>query len=431
MMKRKLSNIEHVLDGNFGCAVRLEGSFSQDQLRSALRRVQRKHPALRALIRSEPDGLYYEADCAPEIPLRVLRRVNEDHYRRECETELVTEFAYDQPQLRAIWLQSERESDLLLTTSHRICDGMSILIIVREVLRSLHSDQELIPYEPITTQDIIGDYQPPWKSKLTALLLNGLLRMIPSSRRAPDNNEHYLEWKADRALSDALKKRCKAEGVVLHAALVIALEYALFAVFGEKFPKWIANQIDPRKKRFAALKDDMLFFGGGGFKVRTEQPSDVEFWARARKIHQEMRGLIAEEILKIPGRFHFFEMIRPLSNGQVQSIVRLLESLKTSDRMAGFALSNLGNMTLSESGAPVQVKDFHPYMHSFKTRLLGLIPYTLNGEMCFYFVADEKCMSRAQADGLKREFMAVLRREAVQRDGNASELPLMTDAVAQ
>jgi len=430
-MKRKLSNIEHILDGNFGCAVRLEGSFSQDQLRSALGRVQRKHPALRALIRSGPDGLYYEADCAPEIPLRVVTRVNEDHYRRECETELVTEFAYDQPQLRAIWLQSEQESDLLLTTSHRICDGMSILIIVREVLRSLHSDQELIPYEPITTRDIIGDYQPPWKSRLTALLLNGLLRMIPDSRRVPDNNEHYLEWKADRALSNALKKRCKAEGVVLHAALVIALECALFAVFGEKFPKWIANQIDPRKKRFAALKDDMLFFGGGGFKVRTERPSDVEFWARARKIHQEMRGLIEEEILRIPGRFHFFEMIRPLSKGQVQSIIGLLESLKTSDRMAGFALSNLGNMTLSESGAPVQVKDFHPYMHSFKTRLLGLIPYTLNGEMCFYFVADEKCMSRAQADGLKREFMAVLRREAVLRDGDASELPLMAGAVAQ
>jgi hypothetical protein len=51
--------------------------------------------------------------------------------------------------------------------------------------------------------------------------------------------------------------------------------------------------------------------------------------------------------------------------------------------------------------------------------------------MCFYFVADEKCMSRTQADGLKREFMAVLQREAVQQDRNASELPLMAGAVAQ
>src|SRR5258707_4036271 len=133
--KRKLSTIEHILEGNIVCFVRLEGSFHVDQLRSAVPRVQRKHPALRALIREEPDGLYYEADSAPEIPLRIVPRVTEDDYRRECQTELITGFAHDQPQLRAVWLQSELESDLLLTTSHRICDGMSVFIIVREELR--------------------------------------------------------------------------------------------------------------------------------------------------------------------------------------------------------------------------------------------------------------------------------------------------------
>src|SRR5258707_9824389 len=148
--KRKLSTIDHILEGNIVCFVRLEGSFNLDQLRWALSRVQCKHPALRALIREEPDGLYYEADSAPEIPLRIVPRVTEDDYRRECQTELTIDFAYDQPQLRAVWLPSGLESGLLLTTSHRICDGMSILIIVREALRSLHTDEELIPYEPVT-----------------------------------------------------------------------------------------------------------------------------------------------------------------------------------------------------------------------------------------------------------------------------------------
>src|SRR5437870_9235126 len=102
--KRKLSTIEHILDGNIVCFVRLEGSFSLDQLRSALSRVQRKHPALRALIREEPDGLYYEAESAPEIPLRIVPRVTEGDYRHECQTELTTDFVYDKPQLRAVWL---------------------------------------------------------------------------------------------------------------------------------------------------------------------------------------------------------------------------------------------------------------------------------------------------------------------------------------
>ena len=88
-MKRKLSTIEHILEGNIVCVVKLEGSFSLDQLRSALAWVQRKHP------------------------LRIVRRVNEDDCRRECQTELTTDFVYDQPQLRAVWLQSGIENDLL------------------------------------------------------------------------------------------------------------------------------------------------------------------------------------------------------------------------------------------------------------------------------------------------------------------------------
>jgi hypothetical protein len=409
-MRWKLSHLERIVDVNIVCLVRLEGSFHVDQLRSALSRVQRKHPALRALIREEPDGLYYEADSAPEIPLRIVPRVNEEDYRRESQTELTTAFAYDQPQLRAVWLQSELESDLLLTTTHRLCDGMSVFIIVREVLRSLHTDEELIPYEPITVQEIIGDYEPPqpWKRKLGVGLMNGLLRLIPSSRRAPENNEHSVEWSADRELSNALKQRCKAEGVSVHALLVVALERSLFAVFGKKLPKAIVNPIDLRRGRFAALKSDMVFFGGGDFKIRTEQSPELDIWARARRINEEIRRQVEQEILHIPGRFHFLEMLRPLSSGQIQWIMRLGDTFTFNGSWNRIGLSNLGNVAVAGSDAPFRLKDLRLYVHSFNIRMLGLIPYTVNGEMRFHWVSDEKCMSRSQVDTLKRGFMALL-----------------------
>jgi len=425
--------MEHIVEVNIVCFVRLEGSFDVDQLRSALSRVQRKHPTLRALIREERDGLYYEADSAPEIPLRIVPRVTEDDYRRECQTELTTGFAYDQPQLRAVWLQSESESDLLLTTTHRMCDGMSVFLIVREVLRSLHSDEELVPYEPITVQDVIGDYQPPqpWKRKLAAGLMNGLLRLIPNSRRAPENNEHYVEWRAGRTLSNAMKQRCRAEGVSVHAALLVALERALFAVFGKKLPSSIINPIDLRRGRFAALKSDMVFFGGGNFKIRTEQSPDVKFWARARTIHEEIPGEVKQEILDIPSRFHFLEMLRPLSSRQIQSIMRLDDVLTFKGSWNSFGFSNLGNVVVLDSDALLRLKDLRLYVHSFNIRMLGLIPYTVNGEMCFCWAIDEKYMSRSQVDALKREFMDLLQNQVLRADGDASEVTRMRAVVAQ
>ena len=428
-MKRKLSAIEHMIDGNIVYFVRLEGSVDPKRLRLALGRVQRKHPALRTLIRKERDGLYYEEDCAPKVPLRVLRRVEEDDFRRESQLELTTVFPYDQPQLRAVMLQSEQESDLLLVTSHRICDGMSMLTIVREVLCALHKDEDLIPYAPITTQDMIGDYQPPqpWKRKLTASLLNGVTRLIPHSRRDPENKECCLEWAADRALSDTLKQRCKTEGVSIHAALVVTLDRALFGVFGKKkAPAWIESPMDARRGRLAALRSDMLFFGGGSLVIRTGREQKLDFWARAREIHEQIRRDIEREMLNIPGRYHFAEMLRPLPSAQMQTVVRAADALKINGSWNRFALSNLGNVVVNDSDAPFRVKDLRLYVHSFNIRLLGLVAYALNGEMRFYFVSDEKCLGLKQAEGLKLEFMTLLRQQLIPTENLASEALLVS-----
>ena len=432
-MRRKLSAIEHMIDGNIVYFVRLEGSFDPERLRLALGRVQRKHPALRTLIREQRDGLYYEEDCAPEIPLRIHQRVEDDDFRRESQLELTTVFRFDQPQLRAVMLQSERESDLLLVTSHRICDGMSMLTIVREVLGALHKNEDLIPYAPITTRDMIGDYQPPqpWKRKLAACLVNGFTRLIPHSRRASENKERCLEWAADRALSDTLKQRCKKEGVSIHAALVVALDRALFTVLGKKkAPALIESPMDARRGRLAALKSDMLFFGGGSLVIPTGRARELDFWARVREIHEQIRRNIEQEMLNIPGRYHLFEMLRPLPTAQMQSVVRAGDALKINGSWNRFALSNLGNVVVSDSDAPFRVKDLRLYVHSFNIRLLGLVAYALNGEMRFYFVSDEKCLSSGQAEGLKREFMTLLRQQLIPAEKSSSEALAFFEASA-
>ena len=430
-MRRKLSAIEHMIDGNIVYFVRLEGSVDPERLRQALGRVQRKHPALRTLIREERNELYYEEDSAPEIPLRILRRVEEDDFRRESQLELTAVFPFDQPQLRAVLLQSGRESDLLLVTSHRICDGMSMLTIVREVLRALHKDEDLIPYAPITTRDMIGDYQPPqpWKRKVTAWLVNGIMRLIPRSRRAPENKECCLEWSADRALSDTLKQRCKAEGVSIHAALVVALDRALLTVLGKrKTPALIESPMDARRGRLAALKSDMLFFGGGSLVIPTGRDPALDFWARAREINEQIRKDIEKEMLNIPGRYHFFEMLRPLPSAQMQSLVRAGDALGINGSWNRFALSNLGNVVVSDDDAPFRVTDLRLYVHSFNIRLLGLVAYALNGEMRFYFVSDEKCLSLKQAEGLKQKFMALLRQQLLPAEESVNEALLVFEA---
>jgi hypothetical protein len=410
-MMRKLSSIEHMIDGNIVYFVRLEGHFQEQRLRTAIARLQDKHPALRMLIREERDGLYYEFDCAPEIPLRNLPRISEGDYRRESDAELRSRFSHSQPQLRVVWLRSDRVQDLLFVASHRICDGMSMLTIVREVLRLLHRDEIPVPYAPISPDDIIGDYQPPhpWKRRMSARLCNTILGLIPNSRKNPGNDEYCLEWCAGEEMSDALRRRCRSEGVSIHAALTVALERSLLAVLGKrKTPAWIESPMDARRGRLAILRSDMLFFGGGSLKLRTSRDSAGDFWGEARVVHRDLRGKIEQELLRIPGRYHFYGMLRPLPDAKIHTMVRLAEALKVNGSWNRFALSNLGDVVVTEPDAPFRLRDLRLYVHSFNIRLLGLVSYLLNGQMRFYYVGDERCMSRRQADALRREIMALL-----------------------
>jgi len=428
--RRKLSHIEHIVEGNVVYFVRLQGSFVPETLRSALERVQQRHPALRALLHEERSGLYYDYDAAPAIPLRVVTRRSDQDYRRECELELHAHLGKDEPLFRATWLRGDREQDLLFTTSHRICDGASMLILVREILGCLsdvaHTNapgaaiagpNRPIPYEPVTPKELIADYRPPsvWKPKLVARILNCLLCLIPESRRLSENREHYLEWRADACLSDCLRQRCKQEGVSVHAMFLVALDRVLPAVFSANVPKWIENPVDIRRERFPALKN-VIFFGGGNFKIRTGQSPDDEFWLRARAINEEIGAKVVQEMLDIPGRFYFLDMLRPVSRRQVQMIVRWSDAMKMNGSWNRFAFSNLGRVSLLEGEAPFQVTDLRIYMHSLTVRALCLVTYTFNDEMRFYCMGDERCISPEQAETLQRRFMELLENAAAPAD---------------
>jgi hypothetical protein len=201
-------------------------------------------------------------------------------------------------------------------------------------------------------------------------------------------------------------------------------------VLKKKSPAWIESPMDARRGRLAALKSDMLFFGGGSLKVRTGQGTQTEFWERVREVNEQLHKDIEQELRKIPARYHFFEMLRPVPSGRMQSLVRMGDAFKLNGSWNRFALSNLANVTVSSADAPFRVTDLRIYVHSFNIRMLGIVVYALNGMMRFYYVGDEKCMSCRHAEELKSEFMSVLEQQATPGDQGASGALLSPTAAA-
>ena len=107
-MMRKLTTIERLIDGNITYRLTIEGALPVERLRAALDRVQRKHPALRMLLREESDGLYYALDAAGPVPLRVAICTSEQVLAGEIAREEASVFAPDEPLLRVAWLRTAR-----------------------------------------------------------------------------------------------------------------------------------------------------------------------------------------------------------------------------------------------------------------------------------------------------------------------------------
>lgn len=412
-MRRPLSTLERLIDGNVCYLVEVQGEIAAEGLRRALDAVQAKHPALRMAMCETRGGPVYAFDAAPPVPLRVLERGDADADAL-AEADVRIPFAPGQPQLRIAWLRGVQAHALAFTTTHRVCDGMSLLTIVRETLGALCGADALVPYPPFDVRDIIaaaGPARAAWRLRLAAAAVNTGFALLPPSSRPTGNDELHLRWKPSPELADALQRGCRERGVAMHAALLAALCRSLPVLQG-RTPDRIECPVDARRGRLPALRDDALFFGGGSFRVAARREAAGGFWDEARALDAEVRAAVERDVARIPDKYRFCEMVRPPSPGRLRRIVQLGDRFSLNGNWNLFSFSNLGRVRLLDPGAPLRATRLRVFVHSYSVRLLGLIAHALDGRLRFDYVGDRACLDAAQAQALGQRLLQVLANEA-------------------
>ncbi|KAM3096789.1 condensation domain-containing protein [Phormidesmis sp. 146-35] len=144
-MERELGAFEHLywlynqfhpLD--FATVAKLEGQFSVDQLRIALRQVQQRHPLLRVRIETDAMGYPKFVETDAEVPIRQVARTDDQQWQQEVAGELSHSLDWQTaPLIRVVLLQSETESDLILVCHHTIADGLSAIYLMRDIIQGM------------------------------------------------------------------------------------------------------------------------------------------------------------------------------------------------------------------------------------------------------------------------------------------------------
>jgi len=409
-MRRELNEIEY-LNWCFGqpynivLCVQLRGDLAPDRLRAALDRAQERHPLLRVSTELGPRGVpWFSSDGVGAIPLSVVERAGPDDAQTLAEHELGARFARDQqpggaprpPLVRASLLRPRepaRPTGLVLTAQHVIADGLSMVFLLRDLLRFLEQSDDR-PDAPVAVLDAPARAQElmparGWRRKLqrplVALGLVGLrivlalgrayvrLRLGRRAAAPRERPQHHLSWVLTPDQTRRLRARSRAEGVSIQSAIATAF-----------LPGFRAIHTPVNLRPFLATpvgESVGLYVGSADLKM-TYRPRRG-FWDNARRFHRRLR-----RALRDPFRiFRLFSKAVPAA--AVQELGQLVVRIVGDQRL--LAITNLGQ--LDGSGLALHGRTL--IVEAFFGAVTGLVDssvltvYTIDGRMHLQLLATE------------------------------------------
>ncbi|SDD91013.1 phthiocerol/phthiodiolone dimycocerosyl transferase family protein [Pedobacter soli] len=393
-MKRRLilgERIMHVdaktpLNCVFGA--KISGNINEVHLYQALYKIQQKHPLLRMNIENTGQTPYFILnENIGKIPVRISVRTSDQDWLQQSKVEWYKLFNNNsKPLARVVWLQGETESDLLLVLPHCICDGTTILNLLRELVALIDDpEQELLPYPSFSSvKELLPDDFTPskvshFKGKIFATLGRLFFFFKSTSYHSTEQLNYAINWKMNAADTENLLQKCKAEQTSVHAAICVAFMEAFKQVRGDKAHGKVICPVDIR--RFVpAIKTDTMFAFAPIVELKLH-PQENLFWDKARKLKTDLEAKIAEmkvyDLLNMSEYFH-------------SSVNKMIGFLKTTKGTHDITLSNMGLLNIPKTYQNFSIATIYSPTVAFPWRNANtLVLSTFDGEMDFSFMSNE------------------------------------------
>jgi hypothetical protein len=280
---------------NVVASARIAGTVDGEAVRAAALGVARRHPVLRSrvVLSGRPRLVSVEAAVPP---MRLAERRDDDHWIFESESEFALAVPIEPgPPWRLALLRGSDRTDLIITISHVIADGTSILLVMRDLFRALRGDplsslpelpacEEMLPPESFSSPGIAGSVSG-WWSRSTARRLENLDygRLVANLRKVGPTRLRWHELSAKG--TDALITRCRAERTTVQGALAAAMLRAVAAT--NAGPVSCFHIVGLRNRLAARAGDDVGLFISHVVSTHAGDRA-LPFWDLARDARRQV-----------------------------------------------------------------------------------------------------------------------------------------------
>jgi hypothetical protein len=400
---------------NFAVMARLAGLLDLEQLRAALVAVQERHPLLRVCVLYDDKGTPWFRESLGQLTVDVAS-AGRDQVWSILEEGLNTPIYTPRGPLLFVRLLRHDPSDhtLQVTFHHAISDGRSATFLLRDLLQSMAQQQRGepadLPHLPpagyygdripvIDTSGGLRGLRTAWRTvKASALFMRGAGLPVGLSKKrashgakptaAPGSlatkrvhvEPRFLGGEALRALVKRTKAERTTVQCVLNAAL--SLSVAEDSPPGPLQRTACTQVLDIRARLVPPVGEDCGLFASGLTSLH-QIHRETDFWSFAREIRAHMDRSIATPL-------PFFHSAMHTAVTQVASGLGLSDRKKFSEVMngihpEGLAVSNLGRVTLSVEGSPVEITELAFATNTSVLNDLSTSALTFNGTMTWAF----------------------------------------------
>ncbi|WP_443945521.1 condensation domain-containing protein [Pedobacter sp. AW1-32] len=386
---------------------KISGKIDEEKLRLALSKIQQKHPLLRMKIdNSGKEPYFVHNENIASIPLRIIPRHDEQDWLTESKKEWYALFDREnEPLARLIWIKGHAYSELLLVLPHCICDGTSILNLMRELMSLMDNpQQELHPYSSFNSvQDLLpANFDNGRAAHFKGKVFSALAKLYfffknTKAKNAPENN-YVIHWKLNPFETHQFITRCKQENTSVHAAICAAFLLAFKTVQKEKSHGKVISPVDIRRF-IPSIKQDTLFAFAPIAEMNLN-PKLINFWDHARALKTDLDKKISE--MKIFSLLNMSEYFH-------SSVNRMIGFLKSTNGSHDITLSNMGRLDIQETYQDFKIETIYSPTVAFPWRNANtLVLSSFNNQLDFSFLSNASFLPEAQAKEITQKACALM-----------------------
>ncbi|TFF86195.1 MAG: hypothetical protein EU551_02205 [Promethearchaeota archaeon] len=359
---------------------RLKGEILKDQIEAAILKVQKRHPMLNVRIEFDyAHNAWFVSDGINDNIIKVVPRIDNSHWIELIKKENFTPFRLDEgPLIKFILLNSPDISDLVVYSHHSICDGLSLVYLIKDILNYIVNPKmevKILPAGPVINKNVIkrGDYGN-FLFKLIVKLVNKIWKKKKISFDEDDfnrlNQKFWNEsnisvnfWNLEKIKTSILIRRCQKEKVTVNSALCASFLAAQNETQGNssKYLRKIALPVNIRDRLVVEVGENFGCYTSGSF-IKLKYQDNKPFWENVGLIHKKINHELDNFKIKLVKftKLHptLIDALNFYQQGECDE--KILSSISKASKWnklnAGFSISNLGRLNIPLNYDTLQLK---------------------------------------------------------------------------